>query len=79
VSLYNRCKHEWEEVRRTSVEPGETELELPPFKGRGATANEFMHTMQELMRDAMYGWTIIEQRCKHCGKVTSSKHSYLGD
>ena len=57
--MFNRCRHEWEEVDRKAVK-GAMETGLHFKFGGGLMGPE--------TRDALYGYTLILYKCKLCGK-----------
>lgn len=61
----DRCKHHWEETRRYAHPPASD------FKFGGGLWGEEA-------KDGLYGWTMVELRCRRCGDVKTKKISYAG-
>jgi hypothetical protein len=58
-----RCRHEWEDERTESV----LGLLQEPPKARIEA--------ERLPLDALYGWTVVQQRCKKCGEIAIRRFS----
>jgi hypothetical protein len=60
VSLFHR--HQWQEVARRFVPPA------PSYNVKG---RDFDGSLTQMVYDFANGYTVVELRCKECGKVSS--------